>query len=63
MPAHEGRLYEAYAIEAPGKEWKHYRIPVRGTEDGKPHDILRIGMGSTENDLVFLFRNVRLWFE
>lgn len=63
MLAHEGKLYEAYAIEAPGKEWKHYMIPVRGTEEGKPYDILRIGMGLTGNDLVFFFRNVQLWFE
>ena len=55
--------YKSFPISSPGREWKHYWIPVRGTEDGKPYDILRIGMGSTENDLVFLFRNVRLWFE
>lgn len=57
------RGYNSFPISAPGKEWKHYMIPVRGTEDGKPYDILRIGMGSTENDLVFFFRNVQLWFE
>ncbi len=57
------RGYNSFPISAPGKEWKHYMIPLRGTEDGKPYDILRIGMGSTENDLVFFFRNVQLWFE
>ena len=59
------RGYNSFPIFAPGKEWKHYMIQlrVRGTEDGKPYDILRIGMGSTENDLVFFFRNVQLWFE
>lgn len=57
------RGYNSFPISAPGKEWKHYMIPLRGTEEGKPYDILRIGMGSTENDLVFFFRNVQLWFE
>lgn len=64
MLAHNGEgKYNSFPISAPGKEWKHYMIPVRGTEEGKPYDILRIGMGSTENDLVFFFRNVQLWFE
>lgn len=57
------RGYNSFPISAPGKEWKHYMIPLRGTEDGKPYDILRIGMGSTENDLVFFFRNIQFWFE
>ena len=55
--------YKSFPISSPGREWKHYLIPVRGTEEERPYDILRIGMGARGNDLVFAFRNIQFWFE
>lgn len=55
--------YKSFPISSPGREWKHYWIPVRGTEEERPYDILRIGMGARGNDLLFAIRNIQLWFE
>lgn len=55
--------YKSFPISSPGREWKHYWIPLRGTEEERPYDILRIGMGARGNDLLFAIRNIQLWFE
>ncbi|WP_295809473.1 hypothetical protein [uncultured Victivallis sp.] len=55
--------YKSFPISSPGREWKHYWIPLRGTEEERPYDILRIGMGTRGNDLLFAIRNIQLWFE
>ncbi|MBS1370313.1 MAG: hypothetical protein HPZ91_10200 [Lentisphaeria bacterium] len=61
MLARNGEPYESYRISAPQHEWKHYMIAV--AESDVPYDLLRIGMGTINQDLVFLFRDVKLWFE
>lgn len=63
MLSYVDKMYESYPIKDPRKEWKHYMIPVREGDNGRHYDLLRIGMGSADDDLRFFFRNVQLWYE
>ena len=62
MLARQGqKKYESYPIEAPQREWKEYTIPVVA-DSPAARDILRIGMGTRDEQLTFWFRNVKLWY-
>lgn len=51
--------YDSFPVKDPQSQWKHYLIPVSLRE--KPYDVLRIGMGTIEDQFSFEIRNVQLW--
>lgn len=59
MLMQNGKNMEMYPIDAPGTQWKHYLIPV-SVQPENPFDLIRIGMGSSKEQLSYKIRNLKL---